>query len=94
MFYVFQIGHEESMLREWLDCCITDGGTLVAKQRLGKPPHLVSQMVDEWLQRYQSLAQMVHSSSDSTASVQSRTAQLALSSTANNLSSDDDTDDE
>jgi ubiquitin thioesterase ZRANB1 len=56
-----EIGHEVSLLHEWLDCCTTESGLLVAKQQLGRQPHLVRQMVEEWLHRYRSLAEMVHS---------------------------------
>ena len=56
---VLKIGHELTLLHEWLDCCTTETGILVAKQQLIRPPHLVGQMIEEWLRRYQSLAEMV-----------------------------------
>ena len=49
---VCQAGKEDMMLRDWLDCCVTDGGLLVAQQRISQPPILVKQMMDEWLERY------------------------------------------
>jgi len=33
----------------------------VARQRLTRPPHLVQQMVEEWLHRYRGLAEMLQS---------------------------------
>jgi len=49
------------MLHEWLDCCKTGSGLLVAKQQLTRPPHLVQQMAEEWLHRYRGLAEMLQS---------------------------------
>ncbi|XP_046383384.1 ubiquitin thioesterase trabid isoform X2 [Ischnura elegans] len=51
-----EMGREESILRQWLDVCVTEGGTLVAQQRLHKQPLLVAQMVEEWLNHYRRLA--------------------------------------
>ena len=56
-----KIGREESLLAEWLDCCKTESGLLVARQQLTRPPHLVQQMVEEWLHRYRGLAEMLQS---------------------------------
>lgn len=53
-----ELGREESILRQWLDVCVTEGGILVAQQRLHKRPLLVAQMVEEWLNHYRRLAQM------------------------------------
>ncbi|XP_005111227.1 ubiquitin thioesterase zranb1-B [Aplysia californica] len=50
-----EIGREEMVLREWLHCHTTEGGLLVATQRLGKRPLAVKQMVDEWLDHYRRL---------------------------------------
>lgn len=86
-----EFGHEQSLLHEWLECCVTDGGLLVAKQRLAKPPHLVRQMADEWLHRYRSLAQMVQSASVATSSAGHIGDQPSPTGA---LSSDEDTDDE
>ncbi|KAF4533526.1 hypothetical protein B566_EDAN001011 [Ephemera danica] len=52
-----QAGCEETLLRQWLDVCGTEGGLLVAQQRLDKRPLLVAQMVEEWLNHYRRLAQ-------------------------------------
>ena len=46
-----QIGREDSLLHEWLDCCLTDSGVLVAKMKVNKRPLLVRQMLDEWSDR-------------------------------------------
>jgi hypothetical protein len=54
--YLFQMGREENILRQWLDVCVTEGGILVAQQRLHKRPLLVAQMVEEWLNHYRRLA--------------------------------------
>lgn len=78
---IFQIGHEDSILREWMECCVTDGGILVAQQKVRKQPVLVRQMLDEWLDRYRRLTQVIKS------------RQPAPTAT-HNLSSDDETDDE
>lgn len=51
-----EVGREEILLREWLDCYVTKGGLLVALQRRGRQPMAVKQMVDEWLDRYRQLA--------------------------------------
>lgn len=51
-----EVGREELLLREWMDCYVTKGGLLVALQRRGRRPAAVKQMVDEWLDRYRQLA--------------------------------------
>ncbi|XP_061412191.1 ubiquitin thioesterase ZRANB1 [Lethenteron reissneri] len=54
-----EIGNEENqerLLRHWLDCCVTEGGILVARQRVSRRRHpLVTQMLDKWLERYRHL---------------------------------------
>lgn len=47
-----QVGREEIILREWLDCVVTKGGCLVALQKLGNHPPAVKQMLEEWLDHY------------------------------------------
>lgn len=56
--YVFnkQMGREESIMRQWLDVCVTEGGLLVAQQKLQKRPLLVAQMLEEWLNHYRRIA--------------------------------------
>lgn len=49
------MGREETILRQWLDVCETEGGILVAQQLLHKRPLLVAQMVEEWLNHYRRL---------------------------------------
>ncbi|KAK7110925.1 ubiquitin thioesterase Zranb1-like [Littorina saxatilis] len=51
-----EIGREEAMLRDWIDCYETKGGLLVALQRRGRQPVIVKQMLDEWLERYRQAA--------------------------------------
>ena len=45
-------GREEALLRQWLDVCVTDAGCLVTQCQLPRPPLLVAQMVQEWLNYY------------------------------------------
>ncbi|XP_063992160.1 ubiquitin thioesterase trabid [Diachasmimorpha longicaudata] len=52
-----EIGREETILKQWLDVCTTEGGILVAQQKLHKRPLLVAQMLEEWLNHYRRLAQ-------------------------------------
>ncbi|KAG7264488.1 hypothetical protein CRUP_025568 [Coryphaenoides rupestris] len=52
-----EMGNEEQqerLLRDWLDCCVTDGGLLAALQRSSRRrgPPLVAQMLERWLDRY------------------------------------------
>ncbi|KAG0722582.1 Ubiquitin thioesterase trabid [Chionoecetes opilio] len=53
-----EVGCEESLLRQWLEVCVSEGGVLVAQQRLTKKPLAVAQMMEEWLNHYRRLAQM------------------------------------
>ncbi|KAH8358608.1 hypothetical protein KR093_001257 [Drosophila rubida] len=53
------VGNEETMMRQWLDVCVTDGGLLVAQQKLSKRPLLVAQMLEEWLNHYRRIAQVI-----------------------------------
>lgn len=53
---IFQMGREESIMRQWLDVCVTEGELLVAQQKLHKRPLLVAQMLEEWLNHYRSIA--------------------------------------
>lgn len=46
------MGSEEKMMRSWLDVCFTEGGLMVAQQKLHKRPLLVAQMLEEWLNFY------------------------------------------
>ncbi|XP_034485334.1 ubiquitin thioesterase trabid [Drosophila innubila] len=54
-----EVGNEETMMRQWLDVCVTDGGLLVAQQKLSKRPLLVAQMLEEWLNHYRRIAQVI-----------------------------------
>uniref|UniRef100_A0A2K5DME3 Ubiquitin thioesterase ZRANB1 n=1 Tax=Aotus nancymaae TaxID=37293 RepID=A0A2K5DME3_AOTNA len=55
-----ELGNEEQqekLLREWLDCCVTEGGVLVAMQKSSQRRNhpLVTQMVEKWLDRYRQI---------------------------------------
>ncbi|XP_066582108.1 ubiquitin thioesterase trabid [Prorops nasuta] len=76
-----EVGREESILKEWLDVCRTEGGILVAQQKLHKRPLLVAQMVEEWLNHYRRLAQ-------------TNNAPFSRPTTLQDYSSDGDTEDE
>uniref|UniRef100_A0A6B2EE42 ubiquitinyl hydrolase 1 n=2 Tax=Phlebotomus TaxID=13203 RepID=A0A6B2EE42_9DIPT len=54
-----EMGREEAIMRQWLDVCITEGGLMVAQQRLHKRPLLVAQMLEEWLNHYRRIAQVI-----------------------------------
>ncbi|XP_053946233.1 ubiquitin thioesterase trabid [Anastrepha ludens] len=54
-----EMGREEAIMRQWLDVCVTDGGLLVAQQKLRKRPLLVAQMLEEWLNHYRRIAQVI-----------------------------------
>lgn len=43
---------QERLLRSWLDCVVTEGGTLAAVQRTHRRHPLVTEMMDKWLDRY------------------------------------------
>uniref|UniRef100_A0A915JTR7 Uncharacterized protein n=1 Tax=Romanomermis culicivorax TaxID=13658 RepID=A0A915JTR7_ROMCU len=53
-------GHEQAILRSWLDVCLTEGGLLCCKMRLHRLPPVTSQMVDDWLNYYRRLAHVQH----------------------------------
>ncbi len=50
-----ELGKEEVLLRQFLDVGLTESGLLVAEQRVAKPPLLVAQMTEEWLNHYRKL---------------------------------------
>lgn len=57
---VHQMGNEEQqerLLREWMDCCVTEGGVLVALQKSSRRRNhpLVTQMVEKWLDGYRQI---------------------------------------
>ncbi|CRK95779.1 CLUMA_CG009236, isoform A [Clunio marinus] len=51
-----EMGHEETIMKTWLDVCFTEGGLMVAQQKLHKRPLLVAQMLEEWLNHYRRIA--------------------------------------
>merc|ERR1719402_1915404 len=50
-------GREEDIMRQWLEVCVTEGGLLLAQQNITRPPLLVAQMTEEWLNYYRKTAQ-------------------------------------
>ncbi|XP_075999641.1 ubiquitin thioesterase ZRANB1 isoform X2 [Genypterus blacodes] len=48
---------QEKLLREWLDCCVTEGGMLAAMQKSSRCRNhpLVTQMVEKWLDGYRQI---------------------------------------
>ena len=51
-----EVGNTESILKQWLDVRVTDSGLIVAQQNHLKPPLLVAQLTEEWLNHYRKLA--------------------------------------
>jgi len=52
-----ELGREEEILRDWLDVLVTETGLLVAQQKIERPPLMVAQMTEEWLNYYRKIAQ-------------------------------------
>merc|ERR1711915_398412 len=50
-------GRDEEILRNWLDVLVTESGLLVAQQNIERPPLMVAQMTEEWLNYYRKIAQ-------------------------------------
>uniref|UniRef100_A0A673K1F0 ubiquitinyl hydrolase 1 n=1 Tax=Sinocyclocheilus rhinocerous TaxID=307959 RepID=A0A673K1F0_9TELE len=48
---------QERLLRDWLDCCVTDGGMLAALQKSSRRRHhpLITQMLEKWLDGYRQM---------------------------------------
>ncbi len=52
-----ELGREQEILREWLDVAATEeGAVLVARQAAERPPLLVAQLTEEWLNHYRKIA--------------------------------------
>ena len=47
-----EMGREDSIIREWLDCRVTESGILVAIQRLLPRPLMQRHLLDEWMNHY------------------------------------------
>lgn len=47
-----ELGQEETTLRRWFDCLVTQEGLFVAIQKIEKRPALVGQMIEVWLDHY------------------------------------------
>ena len=52
-----ELGREEEILRDWLDVLVTESGLVVAQQNIARPPLMVAQMTEEWLNYYRKIAQ-------------------------------------
>lgn len=52
-----ELGREEELLKQWLDVGLTESGVMVALQTINRPPLLVAQMTEEWLNYYRKIAQ-------------------------------------
>jgi len=52
-----ELGREEELLKQWLDVGLTESGVMVAQQTISRPPLLVAQMTEEWLNYYRKIAQ-------------------------------------
>lgn len=52
-----ELGREEEIMRDWLDVLVTESGLLVAQQTIERPPLMVAQMTEEWLNYYRKIAQ-------------------------------------
>ena len=44
-------------MREWLEVLVTESGLVVAQQTIQRPPLMVAQMTEEWLNYYRKIAQ-------------------------------------
>jgi ubiquitin thioesterase ZRANB1 len=53
-----ELGNEEQLLQEAMNCEFTVGGTMVARQKTSVQVHLVSQLVDDWLDKYRKLSSL------------------------------------
>lgn len=50
-------GRDEQIMRDWMDVGVTESGLLVAQLTISRPPLLVAQMTEEWLNYYRKIAQ-------------------------------------
>ena len=50
-------GRNEEIMRDWMDVLVTESGLLVAEQSIVRPPLMVAQMTEEWLNYYRKIAQ-------------------------------------
>lgn len=51
------MGQEETILRRWLECYVTQEGHFVAIQKVANRPANVGQMIEMWLDYYRHDAQ-------------------------------------
>jgi hypothetical protein len=81
-------------MRQYLDCCVTESGLLVAKQKISRNPYLMQQMVSEWVEHYRNVC-LPKTKSASTSDSSTCTAQRdteAEQEVALDYSSDQDSD--
>lgn len=50
-----EMGSQDSLLKEYCDCCLTKGGTLVAKQHFVQQSASVSNLLEEWMMKYKKM---------------------------------------
>lgn len=50
-----ELNRQEEIMRQYLDCCVTEEGLLVCKMKLNKRPFSVQQMINEWIDFYRSM---------------------------------------
>lgn len=51
-----ELGRQEEIMRQYLDCCVTEEGTLVCKQKLQiKKPYPMMMMINEWIDYYRNI---------------------------------------
>lgn len=51
-------------MRMYLDCCLTEGGILVCKQKLTKKPYPMQMMLNDWIDFYRNIPTIVNNSND------------------------------
>ena len=49
------MGSQDSLLKEYCDCCITKGGILVAKQHFVQQQASVNKLLEEWIVKYKKM---------------------------------------
>ena len=49
------MGSQDSLLKEYCECCITKGGILVAKQHFVQQLASVNKLLEEWMLKYKKM---------------------------------------
>jgi hypothetical protein len=78
------MGNTETILRQWLDVRVTDSGIIVAQQNHLKPPLLVAQLTEEWLNHYRKLALSLRSANNQNYNYNNNGGNISM--TSNNVS--------